>query len=75
MRYVAVPHKYLARTGQYLVAQCKVKGDQMHNIQKFFRCAWGMIVAIQTARAAEHQARYHRYQEVRQPISGSRVPN
>jgi len=42
----------------------------MESIKKFLHEAWEVIVAIQTARAAEHMARCHRYQEVRSLMLG-----
>ena len=42
----------------------------MHSIKNFFRGVWEVIVAIQTARAAEHLARNHSYQEVRELMLG-----
>lgn len=42
----------------------------MDSIKNFFRGVWEVIVAIQTARAAEHLARCHRYQEVRELMLG-----
>jgi len=38
----------------------------MESIKIFFRDVWEVIVTVQTARAAEHLARCHRYQEVRE---------
>jgi hypothetical protein len=42
----------------------------MESIKLFFRDVWEMIVAIQTARAAEHLARCGRYQEARELMLG-----
>lgn len=42
----------------------------MHAIKNFFAQAWSIIESIQTARAAEHLARCHRYQEVRELMLG-----
>jgi len=42
----------------------------MQSIKNFFSGAWQIIVTIQTARAAEHLARCHRYQEVRELMLG-----
>ena len=42
----------------------------MESIKLFFRDVWDVIVAVQTARAAEHLARCHRYQEVRELMLG-----
>ena len=42
----------------------------MQSIKLFFHGVWEVIVAIQTARAAEHLARCHRYQEARELMLG-----
>ena len=42
----------------------------MQSIKNFFHGIWEVIVAIQTARAAEHLARCGRYQEVRELMLG-----
>lgn len=42
----------------------------MELIKKFFAQAWSIIESIQTARAAEHLARCHRHQEVRELMLG-----
>ena len=56
---------------QYLAAQCKIKRKiAMQFIKSFFHHVWEMIVAVQTARAAEHLARCGRYQEVRDLMLG-----
>ena len=42
----------------------------MNMIKQFFLQVWSIIESIQTARAAEHLARCHRYQEVRELMLG-----
>jgi hypothetical protein len=42
----------------------------MNSIRNFFRSTWDIVVALQTARAAEHLARCGRYQEVRELMLG-----
>jgi len=42
----------------------------MQSIKSFFTNVWEVVVAIQTARAAEHLARSGRYQEVRELMLG-----
>jgi hypothetical protein len=42
----------------------------MQSIKNFFHGVWEAIVILQTARAAEHLARCHRYQEVRELMLG-----
>ena len=42
----------------------------MQTIKNFLHGVWEVVVAIQTARAAEHLARNHRYQEVRELMLG-----
>jgi len=43
----------------------------MESIKLFFRGVCDVIVTVQTARAAEHLARCHRYQEVRELMLGN----
>lgn len=46
------------------------KENGMQSIKSFFTNVWEVIVAVQTARAAEHLARCGRYQEVRELMLG-----